>query len=102
VFKENCGKHLTLNVYDIPYNLKIVSIDHFRERVSIEKFIPEAKCGFARDHGRSILVFDIRNSGKVSDVKSVTVVVVNAYRNNIVMPLGFIVESIEDFFQILN
>ena len=102
VHKRNGEKYISLNIYDIPYHLKIVSINHVKEQVNIDKFIPEAKCGFVRDHGKSVLVFDIRNSGEVSGIKSVTIVVVNAYRNKIIMPLGFIVESIEDFFKILN
>ena len=102
VHKRNGEKYISLNIYDIPYHLKIVSINHVKEQVNIDKFIPETKCGFVRDHGKSVLVFDIRNSGEVSGIKSVTIVVVNAYRNKIIMPLGFIVESIEDFFKILN
>jgi len=41
--------------------------------------------------------FDLRNNGHKPVDKEATVLMVTAKRNNITMPMGFVIEDIEDF-----
>jgi hypothetical protein len=95
-------KFIDLQILDYTYRLKILGEVRILKDKKVEKYQRMARCGFVKDHGKSILVFDLRKNSEKLFEEHVTVVVAETMRNFVVLPIGFIVETIEDFFQKLN
>lgn len=82
--------------------LKILCINQVLRINRIERHLSTLHYGSLRIHGKSILLFEMRKNAKKLKKTKATVVVVEALNNSVTIPVGFIVESVEDFYQLLQ
>lgn len=96
------GKCISVNIMGNRCELKILCINQVLRINRIEKHLSTPHYGSLRIHGKSVLLFEMRkNANKFKKTKA-TVVIVEALNNSVTIPVGFIVESVEDFYQLLQ
>ncbi len=96
------SKWVEIKIFDVEYRLEILRICDILDDVKIQKYMPETKCGFVRYDNKSILTFNIRNKHSLEKAEKVTVLVIKARRNDTIMPIGFIIEDFEDFYNLIS
>lgn len=93
---------IDIKILDVTLRLEILKVLEVLKETTVQKYMPETGCGFVRYNGKSILAFNVRQGNTWDTTNKATVLVIEACRNNAILPVGFIINSFEDFYNLLK
>lgn len=92
------ANYIKVRILDINYTLEILKITQVIRNANVMKYLHSAQCGLVKHDGKTYLAFDTRKDKEKLIEKKANVIIAEARRNNITIPLGFIVKNNDDFF----
>lgn len=96
------NKNITIKILDIPYTIKIGKVLAIIENANIMRYSHASQSGWVSNKGSTVLAFDTRSIIEKEDEIIGNIVIVESLRNGDIVPLGFIVRHIKDFFTIFS